>query len=192
LPTVLNEFAVGHPWEFGFKHCSRLESIIRRSKLEIIGESCFFNCEKLELALFPNDSRLVRIEKLPFCQCFFLNALSLPPLLELGGKNCFYGSSAFSTMTFSSPSRLRELLDIPVLWNDTVAGRILSSVDSAFLCLAQFISTIQGAGFVVSCSSILVTEFAVSDGLTLSSDGIGSPSSSLVCLDGTMISLLVL
>jgi hypothetical protein len=90
------------------------------SSLETIGPQCFWKCGALEEVHFPEDSKLLRIAHEGFGGCRALRAFVIPRSVVSVGSGCFHECSSLSGLAFARPSQLRELLSIPLVWDDPI------------------------------------------------------------------------
>lgn len=81
--------------------------------LEKIGESAFYNCEKLENVKIPDTVKIIGDSA--FCNCKTIEKINIPNGIENIENTAFYGCSLLSSVqyngkTYTSKSSLKKAL----------------------------------------------------------------------------------
>jgi hypothetical protein len=87
---------------------SSLQSIVIPSSVEILGSSCFGECESLSSISFESNSRLIRIESNAFSKSS-LQSIVIPSSVEILGSSCFREYKSLLSISFESNSRLKRM-----------------------------------------------------------------------------------
>jgi hypothetical protein len=76
--------------------------------IEILGSSCFHECESLLSISFESNSRLIRIDSYPFSKSS-VQSIVIPRSVEILGSSCFRDCKSLSSISFESNSRLKRI-----------------------------------------------------------------------------------
>jgi hypothetical protein len=87
---------------------SSLPSIVIPWTVEIIGSSCFADCESLSSVSIESDSLLRRIEPSAFSESSF-SSIVIPRTVEILGSDCFSSCKSLSSVLMESGSLLRRI-----------------------------------------------------------------------------------
>lgn len=87
------------------KNMERLREIHLPSRLERIGEQCFYDCQSITTIVLPTT--LTSIERQGFKCCYWLETVQLPLYLEKLGESCF--SQCRRLRSISIPSLITSL-----------------------------------------------------------------------------------
>lgn len=90
-----------------FGKCIKLETVIFPEKLELIGESAFWNCESLKSVDIP--SGIIRIERHTFSWCKSLESVKIPEGVRTIGEEAFEYCDELKTVLL--PEGLTEIED---------------------------------------------------------------------------------
>jgi hypothetical protein len=82
--------------------------VVIESRIEILCEFCFYNCQSLTSVTFKSNSKLQRIEQYAFAKSG-LTTIQVPASVEVLCKYCFYNCQSLTSITFESHSKLREV-----------------------------------------------------------------------------------
>jgi hypothetical protein len=72
----------------------------------MLGESCFADCESLQVVSFARDSKLTILSDQTFDRCFELKSIVLPASLEIIGQSCFFNCKKLEEVIFPYDSKL--------------------------------------------------------------------------------------
>jgi hypothetical protein len=78
------------------------------SDVEILGSSCFSDCESLSSISFASNSRLTRIGSFAFSNSS-LESIVIPSTVQILDSSCFSNCESLLSISFESNSRLRRI-----------------------------------------------------------------------------------
>jgi hypothetical protein len=113
------------------------------ASVEVLGESCFWECRSLSSVRFETGSRLSRIEGWAFHQTGLVE-LVIPASVEFLGAGCFSLCKSLSSVTFETGARLSQIEKKkrhslkPVWLSLLFLHRLKSWVRNAFLSANHF------------------------------------------------------
>ena len=79
------------------------------ASVEILSESCFYECKSLSRVTFAAGSCLKRIEKWVFYKCESLKEIEIPASVEVLSESCFAWCMSLSRVTFAAGSCLKRI-----------------------------------------------------------------------------------
>jgi hypothetical protein len=85
-----------------------LKSIIIPSSVEVLCESCFFECKSLSSVTFESGSRLQCIEESTFRESG-LTSITIPSSVEMLCKLCFAQCHSIESITFENDLKLSRI-----------------------------------------------------------------------------------
>jgi hypothetical protein len=86
----------------------RSSAIVIQSRIELVGDFCFFYCRSLTSVTFELNSKLQRIEESAFASSV-LTVIIIPSSVEVLCKKCFSYCWSLTSVTFEMNSKLREV-----------------------------------------------------------------------------------
>jgi hypothetical protein len=92
----------------------RITSILILRHIQVLGSSCFSNCELLLSISFEADSELRRIESNAFLSCSYLKSIIIPCHVQIICSSCCVHCDSLSSISFESDSVYR--IECIFLW----------------------------------------------------------------------------
>jgi hypothetical protein len=93
----------------GSSESTRVKFICIPTSIEIIHKLCFSCSSKLSHLCFEYGSRLQRIGKSAFSDCFLLESICIPASVEICGQFCFARCVNLTHLSFENDSRLERI-----------------------------------------------------------------------------------
>jgi hypothetical protein len=96
----------------GAFHNSGLFSIKIPASVEVFGQGCFYQCDRLKKVEFEPNSRLRSIPKDTFAKCKQLYFVQIPAAVQYIVDGCFFGCPWKMTLEFEEGSPLAEQYEL--------------------------------------------------------------------------------
>jgi hypothetical protein len=141
------------------RHFGLAENVLVSREYETLASFCFMGCPIKSVVSFEDCSKLSRIEKGAFLQCFALTSICIPAGVEVVGEICFSECPALSQVTFEPGSKLSE-----------IGPRAFSKCSSLkSICIPSEVKCIREHCFS-ECNSLTTVSFELGSKLTRIAD----------------------